>query len=110
MELSAIASIIGLVLTVQHTSAHAAKYQELEGKKSCDFSTVYVLQKAPHKIYLKMKDKVYVMTRRATNVGVEDIERFETKDGSLVFLQTPQKALVLDNVKMTPLLNECINS
>ena len=110
MDISALASIIGIALTITHNNAHAYKYQHVEGKKVCDFATVYILQKTDRKIYLKMHDKVHTMFVRPAAKGNEDIKRFETIDSSVVLLQTPQKALILDNVKMKPLYNECINS
>ena len=110
MDVSVVASVIGLALTVSHNAAHAYKYQDIEGKKHCDFTTVYVLKKSDEKIYLKMNNKVFVMFSRPTAKGNEKIKRFETGDSSLVLIQTPEKALILDNVKMRPMYNECINS
>lgn len=110
MDVSTVISAVGLVLTISHNTAHAYKYQDIEGVKKCDFTTLHVLRKADNKIYLKMNNKVHVMYSRPTVKGNEKIMRFETTNGNLVLLQTPEKALVLDNVRMRPIYNECINS
>ena len=49
------------------------------------------------------------MYQKPTNKGVKNIKRFETTNGGVVFLQLPEKAMLLDNVRMKPILNECKN-
>jgi hypothetical protein len=100
-------SLVGLGVTLSSTS-HAASPQQLEGTKSCDNRVIQVLQK-DSKLYVKMQNQVYTMKSVATNTGVKNVSRFETWDGSIVFIQTPEKAMILDNMSMVPITNECRN-
>jgi len=109
MEPSLAVSLAGLAFTLFAGPSYAYKYQELEGSKLCDFSNIQVLQKNDQKIYLKYEQTVFVMYQKPTNKGVKNVKRFETTNGGVVFLQLPEKAMLLDNVRMKPILNECKN-
>ena len=100
-------SLVGLMFTLSSAS-HAGPPQQLEGTKACDNRVIKVLQK-DGKLYVKMQNQVYTMKSVATNNGVKNVSRFETWDSSIVFLQTPEKAMILDNVSMVPITNECRN-
>ena len=107
MEPTAILSVVGLTYTLLVGPSYAYKPQKLEGTKQCDFATVQVLQRTSSKIYVKVGDVAYVMHSKPTNVGVKNVKRFETASGKYAFLQLPEKAILLDNHEMKPILNEC---
>lgn len=98
-------SLAGLI----YTASTSFKPQKLEGTKTCDFATVQILQRDENKIYMKYDDRVFVMLKQPTAEGVKNIKRFETKQKDMVFLQLPEKAMLLDNKAMKPILNECLD-
>jgi len=101
-------SLLGLVYTV---AAPSFKAQNLEGPKTCDFAQIKVLQKNDEKkIYLKHDNRVFVMDRVATAKGVQNVKRYETRQGDIVYLQLPEKGMLLNNADMRPILNECLDS
>ena len=107
MEPTAILSVAGLAYTLLIGPSYAYKPQKLEGTKQCEFAVIKVLEKTPTKIYVKVRDTAFVMHSQPTNKGVTNVRRYETASGKLVYLQLPEKAMILDNEKMQPLLNEC---
>ena len=101
-------SALGLLYTVAGPSFKA---QNLEGPKTCDFAQIKILQKHEEKkIYMKYDNRVYVMDRVPTAKGVTNVKRFETRQGDLVYLQLPEKGMLLDNHGMRPILNECLDT
>ena len=118
MDASLALSIIGLGFSLATNPVYGIELvqkpgpfvlQKLEGKKSCDFADIKVLSKNDKTIYLKYKNVVYTMHRKPTAKGVKNVKRFETEKRNLVFLQLPEKAMLLDHVNMRPLLNECLD-
>ena len=105
MDVSTILSIIGLGITTS-TASYAFTLQSLEGTKACEDRVIQTLY-VDERLYMKMNGKVYTMVRVPTAKGVKNVRRFETRDRSVAFLQLPEKALVLDNVQMRPITNEC---
>lgn len=100
-------SALGLLYTVVSPSFKA---QNLEGPKTCDFAQIKILQKNEEKkIYMKYNDRVFVMDRVPTAKGVTNVKRFETRHGDLVYLQLPEKGMLLNNSEMKPILNECLD-
>lgn len=117
MDASLLLSAIGLTLSVATNPAFGIELvqkpgpfvlQKLEGKKSCDFGEVRVLNSG-ETIFLKYKDNVHVMHQKPTAKGVKNVKRFETVNRNLVFLQLPEKAMLLDQARMKPILNECLD-
>lgn len=117
MDASLALSIIGLGFSLATNPVYGIELvqkpgpfvlQKLEGKKSCDFADIKVLSKGDT-IYLKYNNKVHTMHRKPTAKGVKNVKRFETEKRGLVFLQLPEKAMLLDHVKMRPILNECLD-
>lgn len=106
MSTAAVISLIGLTYTLVSPSF---KLQKAEGPKKCDFASIQVLQKGENKIYMKYNNRVYVMDRVPTAKGVDNVKRYETRDNKLAYLQLPEKAMVLDNHEMRPLLNDCLD-
>jgi hemin uptake protein HemP len=99
-------SVLGLAYTIMSPSFKA---QNLEGPKKCDFASIQVLQKGENKIYMKHNGRVFVMERVPTAEGVKNVKRFETRDHELAYLQLPEKAMLLNNKEMKPVLNDCLD-
>lgn len=106
MDAAVVLSAVGLVYTLV---APSFKVQKTEGPKKCDFASIKVLQKSEDKIYMKYNDRVYVMDKVATADGVKNVKRFETRDYKFVYLQLPEKSMLLDNHDMKPILNDCLD-
>ena len=106
MEPSLLLSALGLVFTLNATSAAAFKEQKLEGSKICEngliIKTLYRDQNK--RLYLKSRETVLSMTEKPTK---NTVRRFETDNSEVVFLQLPEKAMILDNKNMKPILTEC---
>ena len=102
---SLILSAIGLVYTVS-ASAGSFEPQKLEGTKVCETGMIKVLyQQSEQRLLIKHGNQVYVMTEAA--VKEKKARRFENVSGSLVYLQLPEKAMLLDNYAMKPVYTEC---
>lgn len=117
MDASLLLSAVGLGFSVMTNPVFGVELvqrpgpfvlQKLEGKKSCDFGEIKVLSKN-NIVYIKYNSKVYTLYSKPTAKGVKNVKRFETEKRGLVFLQLPEKAMLLDQVKMRPLLNECLD-
>lgn len=106
MDAAVVLSAIGLAYTVISPSF---KVQNVEGPKKCDFASIQVLQKGDNKIYMKYDGRVYVMDRVATNDGVKNVKRFETRDHVFTYLQLPEKSMLLNSKEMKPILNDCLD-
>lgn len=106
MDAAVVLSAIGLVYTIVSPSF---KVQKIEGPKKCDFASIKVLQKGEDKIYMKYNERVYVMDKVPTAEGVKNVKRFETRDHKFAYLQLPEKAMLLDNHEMKPVLNDCLD-
>lgn len=108
MDPTVVLSAVGMAFTISAANSHAFKLQELEGTKVCDNQTIRVLYR-DDKVYLRTAQKVYTMAAVPTNRGVNNVKRFETRDRTITFMQLPEKAMILDNAKMTPISNDCLN-
>ena len=105
MEPSLLLSVIGLVFTLNANSAPSYKPQKLEGSKVCEAGIIKTLYRDQEKrLYLKSKQTILSMSEKPTKNAVR---RFETDNGEIVFLQLPEKAMLLDNKNMRPILTEC---
>lgn len=117
MDASLLLSVVGLGFSLATNPVYGIELvqkpgpfvlQKLEGKKSCDFADIKVLSKN-NVVYLKYNNVVYTMYSKPTAKGVKNVKRFETAKRNLVYLQLPEKAMLLDHVNMRPLLNECLD-
>jgi len=109
MDASILISLLGLVITTSN-SAQAYKPQKLEGAKACEHTILKTLYSEKYqRLYVKYQNPnnttmIFSMVEKPTNTGVR---RFETDNGNVVFLQLPEKSMLLDNKNMKPIVSEC---
>ena len=104
MSASVVLGVLGLAFSASNAlSGPSYPKQDLEGVKTCETEVMRVLLR-DDVLYVKIRDRVLTFTEKPTQTNVR---RFETYDSKLVFLQLPEKTMLLDNVRMKPLLTEC---
>lgn len=106
MSTAVVLSAIGLTYTLISPSFKA---QKAEGPKRCDFATIQVLQKGEDKLFMKYNGRVYALDRVPTAKGVDNVKRYHTRDDEFAYLQLPEKAMLLNNREMKPVLNDCLD-
>ena len=110
MDPATILSTIGLVVAVANPIPNQMNVQSVTGEKVCENNISFkaLLREETGTLYIKSDNgTIFVLQEKKVDTGVR---RFESKDKTLVYIQQPHKAVVLDGKNMRPLIDECRNS
>lgn len=109
MDPSVIISTVGLLVALANPTPGQANKELITGTKVCEGNYIIkvLVRDETGTMYIKANGRVFVLNEREVDTGVR---RFDSKDGTLIYIQQPHKAIVLDGVNMKPVLDECKNS
>ena len=103
-------STVGLLVALANPTPNQINTEKVTGVKVCENDVVLkvLLREETGTMYIKAENnRIFVLQEKQVDTGVR---RFESKDKTLIYIQQPNKAVILDGVNMRPVVDECKNS